>query len=81
VFVAEISWQIPVTSTPAQLDEISYGLLGTLRKNGQIVNGDWLIAISGKLLRTFVTILKPDALDLKYANKYVRADITAAVVT
>jgi predicted nucleic acid-binding Zn ribbon protein len=79
MFVAEIRWQIPLTSTPEQLDEISYSLLAVLRKNGQIINWDWPIAIVGETLRTFVTILEPDALELKYANKYVRKEIAAAL--
>jgi predicted nucleic acid-binding Zn ribbon protein len=79
MYVAQISWQIPATSTPDRLDEISYGLLAVLRKNGQIINWDWPIAIYGQILRTFVTILEPDSIDLKYANKYVRAEIAKAV--
>lgn len=79
MFVAQISWQIPATTTPEQLDEISYGLLAALRKNGQIINSDWSIAVSGRSLQTFVTILAPDALDLKHANKYVHREIAAAI--
>jgi predicted nucleic acid-binding Zn ribbon protein len=79
MFVAEISWQIPSTSTAEQLDEISYGLVAVLHKNGQVINFDYPIAVDGKLLRTFVTILEPDSLDLKYANKYVLSEIAAAI--
>jgi predicted nucleic acid-binding Zn ribbon protein len=79
MFVAQISWQIPATSTPAQLDEISYSLLAAYRKNGQIINWDWPIAISGELMQTFVMILEPEALDLKYASKYVSKEIAAAI--
>lgn len=43
MFVAQISWEILPTSTLAQLDEISYGLLGVLFKNGQIINWDFPI--------------------------------------
>jgi hypothetical protein len=38
MFVAQISWEISSTSTPEQLDEISYGLLGVLFKNGLVIN-------------------------------------------
>jgi predicted nucleic acid-binding Zn ribbon protein len=79
MFIAEISWQIPSTITAEQLDEISYGLLAALHKNGQVINFDYPIAISGDELRTFVTTLEPDALDRKYANKYVLAEIAAAI--
>jgi predicted nucleic acid-binding Zn ribbon protein len=79
MFVAEISWQIPSISTAEQLDEISYGLLAALHKNGQVINFDYPIAVSGKSLRTFVSILEPDSLDLKYANKYVLKEIAAAI--
>jgi predicted nucleic acid-binding Zn ribbon protein len=79
MFVAQISWQIPSTSTPAQLDEISYSLLAAFHKNGQVINWDYPIAISGNILRTFVTILEPDSLDRKYANKYVLKEIAAAI--
>jgi predicted nucleic acid-binding Zn ribbon protein len=79
MFVAQISWQIPAKSTPAQLDEISYSLLAALHKNGQIINWDNPIAISGELLQTFVMILEPDALDFKHANKYVQKEIAAAI--
>lgn len=51
MFVAQISWETPQTSTPEQLDEISYGLLGTLSKNGQIINWDFPIAVSDRYLR------------------------------
>jgi predicted nucleic acid-binding Zn ribbon protein len=80
MFVAEISWQIPVDLTDDQLDQISYEMLGSLYKNGQIVNWDFQIAKSAGMLRTFVMILEPDALDLKYANKYVRAAIDSAIL-
>jgi predicted nucleic acid-binding Zn ribbon protein len=79
MFVAEISWQIPVSSTTDRLDEISYSLLAYLRKNGQIVNWDWPIAISGDRLKTVVMMLEADSLDLKYANKYVRGEIDRAI--
>jgi predicted nucleic acid-binding Zn ribbon protein len=79
MFVAEISWQIPSTSTAEQLDEVSYSLLAALHKNGQVINFDYPIAIDGNLLRTFVSILEPDSIDLKYANKYVQIEIAAAI--
>jgi predicted nucleic acid-binding Zn ribbon protein len=79
MFVAEISWQIPASSTPDRLDEISYSLLAYLRKNGQIVNSGWPIAKSGDRLKTFVMMLEADSLDLKYANKYVLEEIDRAI--
>ena len=51
-----------------QLDQVSYEILAYLRKNGQIINWDYPIARSGDQLRTFVMMLKPDSLGLKYAN-------------
>jgi predicted nucleic acid-binding Zn ribbon protein len=79
MFVAEITWQIPADLSSEQLDEISYGLLGSLYQNGQIIGRDYPIAKSDEILRTFVTILEPDSLDLKYANKYVYASIDKAI--
>jgi predicted nucleic acid-binding Zn ribbon protein len=79
MFIAEISWQIPPTSTAKQLDEISYSILAALHKNGQIINWDYPIAIDGQFLRTFVSILESDSLDIKYANKYVLEDIALAI--
>jgi predicted nucleic acid-binding Zn ribbon protein len=79
MFVAEISWQIPSESTPERLDDLSYGLLGCLRKNGQIVNRDFPIARVGDRLKTFVMMLEADALDLKYANKYVLREIEKGI--
>lgn len=79
MFVAKITWQIPADLSDEQLDEISYGLLGSLYQNGLVVGRDYPIAKSGKMLRTFVTILEPDSLDLKYANQYVKREIQKAI--
>jgi predicted nucleic acid-binding Zn ribbon protein len=79
MFVAEISWQIPASSTPDRLDEISYSLLAYLRKNGQIINSGWPISRSGDRLKTVVMMLEADSLDLKYANKYVLGEIDRAI--
>lgn len=79
MFVAEITWQIPPDINDDRLDEISYSLLGSLYQNGQIIGRDYPIAKSGEILRTFVTILEPDSLDLKYANKYVKREIEKAI--
>jgi predicted nucleic acid-binding Zn ribbon protein len=79
MFVAEISWQISAESTPDRLDDISYSLLAYLRKNGQIVNWDWPISISGDRLKTVEMMLEADSLDLKYANKYVIGEIDRAI--
>jgi predicted nucleic acid-binding Zn ribbon protein len=95
MFVAEITWKISAnltTDAPAErllvvsvvelrqrLDEISYGLLGSLYQNGQIIGQDYPIAKCGKILRAFVTILESDALDLKYANKSVKMEIQKAI--
>jgi predicted nucleic acid-binding Zn ribbon protein len=83
MFVAEITWQIPADLTNdaseerlrERLDEISYGLLGSLYQNGQIIGRDYRIAKCGRILRAFVSMLEADALDLKYANKCVRMEI------
>jgi predicted nucleic acid-binding Zn ribbon protein len=79
MFVAEITWKIPPDISDDLLDEISYGLLGSLYQNGQIVGRDYTIAKSGKILWAFVTILEPDSLNLKYANNYVKREIEKAI--
>ncbi len=79
MFVAEISWHIPASMTDDRLDQISYDVLGYLYKNGQIVNWDFQIAKADGKLRAFVMILEADALDLKYANRYVKAAINEAI--
>jgi predicted nucleic acid-binding Zn ribbon protein len=79
MFVAEITWKIPADIIDDRLDQISYGLLGSLYQNGQIIGRDYPIAKSGKILSAFVTILEPDSLDLKYANTYVKREIEQAI--
>jgi predicted nucleic acid-binding Zn ribbon protein len=79
MFVAEITWQIPPDISDDRLDDISYGLLGSLYQNGQIIGRDYPIAKSGQILQAFITILEPDSLDLKYANKYVKREIDKAI--
>jgi predicted nucleic acid-binding Zn ribbon protein len=79
MFVAEITWQIPPDISDDRLDHISYGLLGSLYQNGQIIGRDYTIAKSGEILWAFVTILERDSLALKYANKYVKREIDKAI--
>ena len=68
MFTAEIRVRLALEADP---DEI-YGLLGCLRRNGQILGKEYAIAQTGRMLRVYALVPEPNALHKSHDSRWVR---------